>query len=153
MVAGKLQRPGPDARGRVVRTEFTDATDTLVLDIRSAYDVPELEKLERTFVYSRGGAGSLTVADDVVFKSPQAFGTAMITFGRWQKLGQDRLRIEDGGEAVEVVIQATGGDMVIKADDIHEDLPAKRTPIRIGIDFAKPVAKGSIAVRITPAGK
>ena len=153
MVAGKLQRPGAAARGRVVRTEFTDAADTLVLDIRSAYDVPELEKLDRTFVYSRGGAGSLTVADDVAFKSPQAFGTAIITFGRWQKLGQDKLRIEDGGEAVEVAIHATGGDIAVQAEEIHEDLLAKQTPTRIGIDFVKPVANGNITVRITPAGK
>lgn len=153
MVAGKLQRPGANARARVVRTEFTDEADTLVLDIRSAHDVPALEKLERTFVYSRRGTGALTVTDDVVFKSPQAFGTALVTFGRWEKLTSDRLRIEGNGEVVDVVIRATGGDVVLHADEIREDLRTKHTPTRIGIDFAMPVAKGTIEMKITPAGR
>ena len=42
LVAGRLQRTGAAARGRVVRTDFTDEQDTLVLDIASAYDEPAL---------------------------------------------------------------------------------------------------------------
>jgi hypothetical protein len=53
VVAGKLQRPGAEARAVVLRTDFTDQADTLVLDIRSAYAVSELQKLERTFVFQR----------------------------------------------------------------------------------------------------
>ena len=56
-VAGKLQREGRAAEAKVRRADFTDAMDTLVFDIRSCYEVPELKKLDRTFVYSREGNG------------------------------------------------------------------------------------------------
>ncbi|HSW44732.1 MAG TPA: heparinase II/III family protein [Phycisphaerae bacterium] len=153
IVAGKLQKPGREARGDVLRTNFTDAEDLLVLDVRSAYDVPELEKLQRTFVYARAGGGSLTIKDEVVFKSPQTFGTALITFGQWKQTGPGRLRVQDGEEAVDVAITAQGGEISIKAEEIHENLIAKRTPTRIGINLARPIEKGSITVVVTPAGK
>ena len=53
-VAGRLQEMSREAVAKVVKTEFTDAADTLVLDLSGAYKVPELKKLERTFVFSRG---------------------------------------------------------------------------------------------------
>ena len=56
-VAGQLQRMGRGAIAKVVKTEFTDAADTLVLDLSAGYKVDELKKLERTFVFSRGAAG------------------------------------------------------------------------------------------------
>ncbi|MDW8310888.1 MAG: heparinase II/III family protein, partial [Verrucomicrobiales bacterium] len=72
VVAGQLQRPGADARAVVLRTNFTDRTDTLVLDLRSAYAVPTLQKLERTFVFQRARPMSLTVRDEVAFAEPAA---------------------------------------------------------------------------------
>ncbi|MEP0843655.1 MAG: heparinase II/III family protein [Phycisphaerae bacterium] len=148
---GVLQRPGADARGRVVRTDFTDAADTLVLDLRSAYDLPELDKLERTFVYSRAESGSLTVIDDVAFKAPRSFGTALVTFGTCERTGPDRLRIEEAGEALEVAIRAAGDGIDVKFEELQEDFTARRTPMRVGIDFAGPVKAGRITVVVTPA--
>ena len=78
-VAGQLQATGAKARAKILKTEFTDAADTLVMDISSAYPVESLEKLERTFVFSREGAGKLTVTDEVEFSRPENFGTALIT--------------------------------------------------------------------------
>ena len=70
-VAGKLQREGADAHGQVLRTEFLPTRDTLEMDIASAYAVPTLKSLRRTFVYSRSGAGSLSISDRAQFSSPQ----------------------------------------------------------------------------------
>ena len=148
LVAGRLQRPGADARGRVLKTQFTDTSDTLSLDIASAYSIPELKRLERTFVYSRGGEGTLEVRDEVVFTKPQKFGTALITFGEWQRIGQDKLLIQDGDAAVQVQLTAGGGELEIVSEEIHEDLAAKRVPTRIGINFKEPVTQGSITVTL-----
>ena len=70
LVAGKMQDAGAKAKAVTLKTDFTDAQDTLVFDIRSAYSVPSLQKLTRTYVFSRAGAGSLTVTDDVAFSKP-----------------------------------------------------------------------------------
>ncbi|NQT85383.1 heparinase II/III family protein, partial [bacterium] len=101
-VAGTLQRTGRAAKGAVVSTDFTDAVDTLVLDIKSAYAVKELTSLRRTFVYSRQGDGTLTVKDEVAFTEPRAFETALVTLGRWKPLSPTSLLVFDFEQAVRV---------------------------------------------------
>jgi hypothetical protein len=150
VVAGKLQRTGEEARGRVLKTEFTDEADTLALDISSAYDVDEIKRLERTFVYSRKGKGSLTVTDEVVFSSPQSFENALITFGKWKVLDEDSLLISDGGESVRVDIEAGGSGFEFKGEQIKEDMRDKRLPTRIAIKLKEPVMKAAVIVKISP---
>lgn len=150
IVAGTLQRPGRDAAAKVLRTEFTDDTNTVVFDIRASYDVPSLARLERTFTYSRREGGSLVITDDVEFRTPQKFGTALITFGKWSRT-PGGLRIEDG-PAVDVMITAEGGVPELRDEAIHEDLIAKRTPTRIGIDLPAPVTRARLGTTIRPSG-
>jgi hypothetical protein len=151
LVAGKLQREGRDAQGKVLRTEFTDRTDTLALDIASPYPCPELKRLERTFVYSRDGAGSLAVTDTVEFASPQSFGTALVTLGKWERANDGSLLVTDGGETVHVEISVKDGEFAVQAEDIVEDAPVK--PTRIGINLKQPVAAATVTLKITPTGK
>jgi hypothetical protein len=149
-VAGTLQVTGREAHAKILKTLFTDAEDTLVMDISSAYKVPGLKKLVRTFVFSREGKGKLTVIDEVEFEQPKNFGTALITFAKRQQPEPDRLIIGEGDDAVEVVVTATGGDFRIDSHSIDENLPGKRIPVRLGVDFTQPVREGSISVTITP---
>jgi hypothetical protein len=122
IVAGKLQRTGSRARGRVVSKTFTDSTDTLVLDISSAYDVPELKKLERKYVYSRLGSGSLKVT----------------------------VIVYDSEEALRVEIKVAGADFEIRPKTIEEDVSARKQPIRLGINLKGTVNGALITLKITP---
>jgi hypothetical protein len=151
LVAGKLQRTGRQARGRVLHRDFNDSTDTLVLDISSAYDVPELKKLERKFVYSRSGSGSLTVSDEVVFSQPCDFSTALVTFEKWQGLSPSSLTIRDQKEVLRVDIAVTGADFKIQPETIREDLSGRRLPTRLGINLTRPVTRALVSVTIAPA--
>lgn len=151
IVAGRLQKTGKKAAARVVRVDLDDASDVLVLDLSAAYSVPSLQKLTRTFQYSRGDQPGLMVQDLVQFEQPQAFGTALITFDAWKQLDANHLRIGEGKGAVTVEISVEGGPFKIKAEEIHEQLPKDRVPTRIGIDMAKPVSQATITVRIRPA--
>ena len=151
-VAGKLQFPGRKAAARVLKTEFTDTADTLVLDLSAAYDVKQLKRLARTFVFSRDGKGKLTVIDTVEFDSPQSFGTALVTFGEWEQLAPNRLRIGKSPDAVIVEIESDGGEFRVTSEKIEEDLPCGREPIRIGVELTEPTERATIKMTITPAG-
>jgi hypothetical protein len=151
VVAGKLQRTGREAQAKVLRADFTDKADTLALDIRSAYAAADLKTLERTFVYSREGAGSLTVTDRVEFAAPQTFATALITKGSWKQLDARSLQVTDKGRAVRVEIDAGDNEFTIAAEEIHEETSIK--PLRLGINLAKPVAAATITVKITPLAR
>jgi len=148
VVAGKLQREGRQAQAKVLRAEFSDQTDTLQMDISSAYPVPELKTLERTFVYSREKAGSLKVADRVEFTTAQLFGTALITLGTWEQLQDKSLVVGDGKAAVKVQIDSGGAEWTLQAEEIRENAPVK--PTRLGINLTKPAAAACITVTITP---
>ena len=150
LVAGKLQRTGQQAQGRIVSKDFTDDADTLILDISSAYDVPELEKLQRKFVYSRKSSGSLTVTDEVAFSKPCDFGTALITFDKWQQLSSSSLVIRDQDKALQVDIKVSGCDFKIQPETIKEDLSARKLPTRLGINLTQPVTHAIVTLMIEP---
>jgi len=150
MVAGQLQRTGSDARAEVLKTEFGDETDTLALDLRSAYDVPELVTLERAFSYSRAGTGSFSVEDRVAFSAPQKFGTALITAGEWEQIADDALVIRGKRDAVHVDITVEGGTFEIVDEVIDEEVRMPVKPTRIGINLILPVAQARIGLKITP---
>jgi hypothetical protein len=149
-VAGRLQRTGAKARAKVLGTEFTAEADTLALDIRPAYAVPSIETLHRTFVYSRKGAGSLTVRDEIVLAAPETFETALITFGHWKRRGPGALEIRDGERGVRVRLAVDGGPFDVAAEEIHEDVRAGRPPTRIAVRLARPVKKAAVTATITP---
>jgi len=154
-IAGKLQQSGRDAKGIVVKTKFTDDADTLVLDIRSAYvkRVPQLTKLNRTFIYSRASAGSLTVRDQAAFSKPASFETALITLGKWARGGSNAIIVSDGGQSLRVEIDTGGAAFDIQAEQIKEDVRTKTLPTRIGIALKAPATKATVTLTITPVKK
>ena len=149
VVAGKLQQTGRQARARVVSQNFTDSTDTLVLDISSAYSVPELRKLERKFVYSRIGKGSLSVTDEVTFSRPCTFSTALITFDSWKQSSSYSLVVYDSEKALDVDIKINGSDFNIQPETINEDVNARKKPTRLGINLTEPVTHALICLKIS----
>jgi hypothetical protein len=150
VVAGKLQRTGRQASGRVLRQSFTDSADTLILDISSAYNVPELKKLERKFVYSRRDRGSLSVTDEVTFSRPCDFATALITFSQWKQVSPSSLLFYDSSETLRVDIKVTGADFEIRPETIQENLSGNKKPTRLGINLKGPVTHALISITITP---
>lgn len=147
-----LQSSGRSAQAKVVKTEFTDDADTLVLDLASAYKVPGVEKLQRTFVFSRGGAGSLTVTDEVELESAQPFETALVTLSKWSQAGDNRLLVGEGKSRVEVQIDTAGQAFTVRAEEINEDRNGE-LPTRLAIALQKPVKEAAVRLTIRPAAE
>ncbi len=121
------------------------------MDIRSAYAEPSLTRLVRKFVYDRTGKGAFTVSDDFAFQTPQTFETALLTFGTWEGTGDRSLIVRDGDEAVRIEIEApTGAAIEVTAEEVNEDLTARRTATRIGLRLKEPLLSGNVTLRIAP---
>ena len=82
VVGGKLQKGGRKAAAKVLKTEFTDAKDVIVLDYTAVYDVPALKSLVRTMSFDRKNR-SVTITDAVAFMEPTAFEVPVITYREW----------------------------------------------------------------------
>jgi hypothetical protein len=151
LIAGQLQRPGIEARGKLLRTDFTDTRDTIAFDIRSAYAVPSLTRLERTFTYQRQPVPSLTVEDRAEFDSPQTFETALLTWGRLRRVSDRELVIADEGGAVRVKIETGGEAFELKSKRLEADVHTPKHADRIGIALSVPVKAARVTLVITPA--
>jgi len=144
-VAGRLQEVGPEWQTTVIETEFTDEVDRVVLDLRRAYDVPALRRLEREFVFDRRGEGQLTITDHVEFAQPEAFESALISFGTCDISG-NRLKFVDGPTSLHAEVQIEGADLVFDRDTINQP----PHPIRVALRCAQPVTAATIQVRFKP---
>jgi hypothetical protein len=151
VVARQLQRTGADAKAVVLSTNFDDPADTLALDIRSAYAVPELKELKRTFVYRRGGDPGLRVVDDVAFDKPEAFESVLITWGKWRMVARDAIEIADEGAVVRVKIDTGGIPFEVHGEEIDEHVHTPKKPWHLAIALKQEVASARVALDITPA--
>jgi hypothetical protein len=149
VIAGQLQRTGLAAHAAILRQEFTDDVDTFAMDISSAYAVPELKKLERTFVFRRGQP-SLTVRDEVELTSPQTFETALITWGDWKQISPNEITIHDGDATVRVKINTRGQPFTIRSEVLNEDVHTPKKPTHLGIVLNPPVEKAVVILTIIP---
>lgn len=145
LVAGVQQRPGELAKTKVLKTDFSKDKDKLVMDIRSAYLLPTLKKLEREFIYDRSQNGELTVKDIFSFSSPQLFETALTTRAKWKQINDTQLLLEGGSGKLLVTIQAPCTIKIV-SEDIEESQPVFT---RIGIQLQKPLADGEVKLVFT----
>jgi hypothetical protein len=150
VISGQLQRTGADARAVVLRADFGAEQDTLALDIRSAYAMPELKRLERTFTFHRGAAAALTVRDEAAFSQPTSFETTLITWGDWKKLSDKEILVSDDGGSVRVKIDTGGEPFQISEERLKEDVPTRTKPLRLGIALSSPVKAVAVTLTITP---
>lgn len=148
-VDGQLQRTGPSARARVLRAAFDPGADQLVLDLRSAYEVAGLEKLEREFVYRRGARPTLTIADRMESVRPLRFETALITWSSWQ-LQDHHLQIGEGTASVRVEIHTAGLPWNARAEVLEEEVRTAQRPRRIAVELAEPVQRCEVRMIIRP---
>ena len=153
VVAGQLQRTGEDAHAVVTKQTFTDEEDTLALDIASAYDVPALSGLERTFIFNRDGRGSLTVTDRVTFSEPSSFETAFVSFDRIAQTGTDTWTAGEGGGAVRIRIDTGGLPYHVACGDVSArfDMRKPGRLTRAAVELDGKVTEATVTLYIEPA--
>lgn len=153
VAAGTLQAEGPQCRGQVLTTSFTDACDTVTIDLSSAYPDSGVKKLERQWTYQRAGDACLVIEDRFGFAKPAAFATALVGLGDWYLVaGKERNArfLIDGGNGavlqVDVGFSGRGAWQVRKIDN-----PGKPAASRLGLAMAGPAAEGFIRMTVRPA--
>jgi len=145
-----LQGHTASAKAEVVRRDFTDAADTLELDLRSAYPSADLKSLRRTFTFERRDAGVLTINDEVQFAPGKAhrFGVTFITFSHFKQVAANTIHIWDDKSAVQIDLEGSGM-LKISTETIDEDTRTPTKPLRIAalLDASE---KANVHVTIRP---
>ena len=135
---------------KVIQTKFTDAADEIQIELKHAYDVPELRKLIRTLNYSRAGAGEVVIRDAVSFASPQTFEVAIPTLGSFRRVGERSVEFEFEGRKLFADIQTPDG-FELTSERIEElGAPAFT---RLGFKLLKPVHQAEVVVTFKPVAE
>ena len=148
-VAGKLQKTGRQAEGFFTSTSFSAEKDVVVLDMKAAYDIPQLKKLTRTMTYDRPNA-VITIQDDVEFTSPQAFGTALVSFADIRQTATGQFIFKNNNETLHTSISSTDGPLLFNMTTLKTQISPK--PRRLGIDFQSPITRATITMVFTTGG-
>ncbi len=148
VVAGKLQKTGAEAAAKVLKADFNAQLDVFMIDIKSAYDVPALEKLSRTFIFERESP-AVYITDEVVFTEESSFEEAVITFFEPEILeNKEGILLSNGsGKKIRMKIDAGGLTYTIKTERIEEDISYKSKPYRIAIKVDGPYKKYRVSLR------
>jgi hypothetical protein len=91
VVAGRLQLDATKVHAPVLKTQFTDATDTMTIDLTNAYDSPGLRRLERTMRFSRAGDGAVEIEDRFELNGAAEVEESLPTHGAWKQLDAQTL--------------------------------------------------------------
>ena len=143
-VAGTLQPKGGDFRAKVLRTDFSEAQDVVVMDLAGAYEAKGLKKLVRTTIFDRARR-AFTVKDEVAFETPAAFDVPLVTFCAVAK-GAEKTALAlttAKGRKAAVTIAAKGGDWELQEEEIIN--PGRSTPRRLAVTFVQPVAEAEVS--------
>lgn len=144
VVDGKLQPTGRKSAARLLSTDFTDAKDTVVLDLTACYPVSNLVSLVRTMTFDRA-ARTATVADEVKFSAPTAFESPLVTSADVVfDYDPARLRLQRSKrEGIDVTATVSGGDWSWATELIEN--PTKPSAKRLAVRFAAPVTAAKVA--------
>jgi hypothetical protein len=146
-----LQSNGIEFRGKILGASFSDTTDSLVMDLKAAYEIPALEKLERSMVNNRTGNGCITITDSFVAGEVLSFGTAIMVNVDYEIVDKSTVIISSENRKVKAKISSIGGKVAITDEVVPvQHLRSGKTSYRIGIDFEKPLQSGSISIAYTP---
>jgi len=143
LIAGKEQQSGIQANAKTISTDFKYKRDKITLDITSAYNIPELKKLERSMNYDRTGKGSVTITDDFAFYQAESFETAISTRAKWEKTSGNTLLLKRGKEKLLVTFSSPENNLSLRTEEIKE---GDNSYSRIGIYIDKPVISGQIII-------
>ncbi|MEQ9220052.1 MAG: hypothetical protein RLO17_18505 [Cyclobacteriaceae bacterium] len=146
-----LQSKGREFHGKITATAFTENLDKVVMDIKTAYDIPILSSLMRTMENDKSGQGAISITDEFSLSKPAEFGVAIMTLSDYEIVDAKTVILKTENQTLKAEVFSEDGPLVIKDElvpvtHLREGGPA----YRIGVDFTEPMAKGSITVKYTP---
>ena len=150
VVAGKLQREGRAAAAKVLKTEFTDGCDTLVLDLTAAYDVQALKSLVRAVTFDRK-TGVITMSDAVSFSEPSSFEVPVVTYREYEKdeaSGHFEFKKSNRNLRRRMKLDVSASAPLEFKDEKIEN-PSKPDVTRLSFSLREPVADATVTMRFS----
>ncbi len=141
VVAGQLQKTGRDAEGIISECVFSDEKTSILINMTSCYDVPDLLSLTRQFTFDRV-SHKVVVIDIVEFRTPQTFEDAIVSNANYCVDSKSHVKFYNDKSALTASVAVEGADWTLESEYI--DNPGRISPTRFGIKLVKPVLKATV---------
>lgn len=122
-INGDLQVEATKVHPPVLSTDFTTQSDSIAIDMSSAYHTPALRRLVRTVRYMRTGSGAIKIQDQFNLAGSADVVESFPTHGTWQRIGANKLEIDYQNQRLQVEITAPGS--ISFSDDVITDYGVK----------------------------
>ena len=144
-IDGSLQLDATKVKVSVPSHAFSDAQDSITIDMSNAYKVPKLKGVTRTLAHSRLGAGSVAITDDFKLTGPTQIVESLPTHGTCQRIDDHTLIFSLGGQKVRAVVDAPV-PVVFGETPVDE----YRNPFtRVAVEFLL-ATSGKVTITFTP---
>ncbi|WOO42598.1 hypothetical protein [Rubellicoccus peritrichatus] len=142
---GDLQGTGRHFEGVVESSLIEDELSIVTIDLTMAYPCPDLDELERTVSIDEV-SGSIEIEDAVSFDKPSRFETGITSFYPVEFLGDNRVVIRSDLYELIGTIDTGGAPFSIVKEEIVDNLPGRKIPIRLGVRFDDLVKNGYVKI-------
>jgi hypothetical protein len=144
-IDGCLQLDATTVHVNVLSHFLSNTQDSIKIDMSNAYDAPALKHLTRTVMHSRADDGLVEITDEVELASPAEIIESLPTHGTWQKVNDDTLLFQLGGQQLRAVIEAPVPITFTEAKVDDYGNPFTRVEVRIPL-----IRSGTISMLFTP---
>ncbi|MFP5209068.1 MAG: hypothetical protein ACLGRW_07240 [Acidobacteriota bacterium] len=145
-IGGQLQLDATTVHVSVISHAFSNAQDSITIDMTNAYSVPALKRVTRTMVHNRAGNGIVEITDHFELAHPMEIIESLPTHGTWQKVDARTLLFELGGQQMRAVIDAPVP--VTFTESKVNDYGNAFTRVEVHVPLA---GSGKVTMRFTPA--
>ena len=131
VMAGQLQRESTKVKAPVLEQRGDVNGSMMRIDMKPAYAVESLQKLERSAQHIRGPEPKVIIEDAFRFSTPQTFESAIISTGQFQRVADDTLDFWQKQEHLRAKISASQAFELQTETVTEEGLTFNRTAIRL----------------------
>ena len=114
-IDNKLQSKGIEFSGKIT-TALSPDLDRVVMDIKSAYEIPALTSLVRTMENDKSGDGMIFIKDQFSSTKPVDFGIAIMTLTEYEIVDNNTVLLTTENQKLKAEISSEDGSLIVKDD-------------------------------------
>jgi len=144
-IGGQLQLDATQVKVAVTDHAFSEAQDSITIDMTNAYNVPELKKVTRTLVHSRVGDGSVEIVDAFDLNKGSEIIESIPTHGTWEKVNDHTILFSYEGAKVQATIEAPVAFTITESKVDEYRNPFTRVEVHVPL-----AGSGKVTMRFVP---
>jgi len=151
IVEGFEQQEGRDFAAKVLNVSTGEERDAFSVELGAAYPDPNLESLQRTFVFEKKGQVRLELTDRYRFKqAPESIVERFVSFQQPEVREQGTIRLQQGHSALDLIYDAERLRCSVERVDFMNHSGVREDLYLIDLTVANPASEETVQILLEP---